>query len=128
MKKELSRSEIREIRIRKNRIRRERQLKRRIVLVSAVIILCLCSLFGFTSFLSKAQEKTDEPVKAKCYTSIMIEYGSSLSEIAEQYCDDDMYASRDAYINEVMFINHMDDTSIKAGNYLIVPYYTEINS
>lgn len=128
MKKELSRSEIREIKIRRNKIRRQRQLRRRIVLVSAIIILSLCSVFGFTSFMTKAQEKNNEPIKAKCFSSVMIEYGSTLSDIAAKYCDDEMYDSRDSYIKEVMFINHMNDTSIKAGNYIIVPYYVDINS
>lgn len=128
MRKELTRSEIREIKIKRNRIKRQRQLRRRIVLVLAVLIISLFSTFGFTSILSKAQEKNDEPVKAKCYTSVMVEYGSTLSGIASEYCDYDFYESRDSYIKEVMFINHMEDTNIKAGNYLIVPYYVEINS
>lgn len=127
MRRELTRSEIREIKIRKNKIRRERQLRRRIVFVSAIIILLICSAFGMTSFLSKAQEANGAPAKAKCFNSIQVEYGSSLSEIANEYCDDDMYESHDDYIKEVMFINHMNDTAITAGHYLIVPYYVEIN-
>lgn len=121
MKKELTRAELREKKIRQNRIRRQRQLRRRIVFTLAITILLICSTLGFTSITSKAQEAHEE-VNVKCFTSVMVPYGSSLYELAEEYSDSRFYDSYQDYIDEVKYINHIDD-DIKAGSYLVIPYY-----
>ncbi len=122
---ELSRSELRELKIRRNRIKRQRQLRRRLVIGAASLIIIVCSSLGLTSFLSKAAEEPDA-YKTKVYSSVMVPFGSGLTEVASEYVDLDYYESCDAYIAEVKFINHLsDDEDVRPGHYLIVPRYTD---
>ena len=126
MRREYSANELRELKIRRNRVRRQRQLRRRMVASVAALIIIVFSSFGLTTFLSRAQE-TPEKAMVKHYTSVMMPYGSSLSELSEEYIDVNYYKSINEYINEVMFINHISDAeNIQAGEYLIMPYYAEI--
>ena len=59
----------------------------------------------------------------KYYTSIQIEKGTSLWEIAEDYITEE-YASEQEYIEEVMRMNHLNNDVIYEGAYLCVPYYS----
>ncbi len=111
-----------ERRIYLNRIRRKRQLRRRMII--AGIILCLLMIFGVpgTVFLSRAS--AEEPaVSYKYYTSILVYPGDTLNSIAGTYADSH-YKSLDAYIEEVRMTNHLPDDDIRAGEYLVVPYYS----
>ena len=76
-KKEYNSAELRELKIRRNRIRRQRQLRRRIAITIAALIIIISSSLGLTSILSKAAE---EPYtyKVKTYSSVMVPFGSSL--------------------------------------------------
>ncbi len=60
---------------------------------------------------------------SKYYTSIMIEQGQSLYDIASEHITDG-YDSIDQYIEEISFINRIEDTNeIHAGQYICIPYY-----
>jgi len=120
----LTSSEIRELKIRRNRIRRQRQLRRRIVVGIAALIIILSSSLGLTSFLSKAAEAPDE-YKVKTYSSVMVPFGSDLKDLARVYTDFDYYESYDAYIDEVMYINHLADDDVRPGYYVILPVYVD---
>ncbi|MCR4588569.1 MAG: LysM peptidoglycan-binding domain-containing protein, partial [Lachnospiraceae bacterium] len=51
-------------------------------------------------------------------------YGQSLWDIASEYADSH-YDSVADYIEEVTFINHIEDPDqISAGTVLVVPYYS----
>jgi hypothetical protein len=53
-----------------------------------------------------------------------VKYGETLWSIAEEYLDDEHYASIEDYIKEVKKINSLkDDEAIIAGRYIVVPYY-----
>lgn len=117
--------EIRELKIRRNRIKRQRQLRRRMVIAIAAVIIIVSSSLGLTSILSKAAE-TPDAYKIKTYSSVMMPFGSDLYELAAQYMDKDYYDSCEDYIAEVRFINHLDeDERVQAGYYLILPQYVE---
>ena len=90
-----------EDRIRRNRIRRQLQLRRRIALFSAAVLLILSLAGG--SF-------------------IRIEEGDSLWSIASAHADG--FESRQAFMQEVIRINHLLDSDIHKGDYLIIPYYS----
>lgn len=124
-RKEMTPGEIRELKIRRNRIKRQRQLRRRIVIAIAAVIIIVSSSLGLTSILSKAAETPDE-YKIKTYSSVMMPFGSDLYELAAQYMDSDYYDSCEDYIKEVRFINHLDeDETVQAGYYVILPRYIE---
>ena len=111
-----------EERIRRNRCRRQRERKRHILLslLSATVILGL-TLLG-NSFRISAQDSSAE-VSYKYFTSIRIEQGDTLWTLADTYADEN-FKSRKDFINEVIRTNHLMDDSLKAGDYLIVPYYS----
>ena len=90
---QLSASQIRELKIRRNRIRRQRQLRRRIAITIAALIIIISSSLGLTSILSKAAEEPDT-YKVKTYSSVMVPFGSSLYELSAQYADADYYITK----------------------------------
>ena len=57
------------------------------------------------------------------YTSIRIEKGTSLWDIAGDYMTEE-YVSQQEYIDEVMQMNHLKSDVIYEGAYLCVPYYS----
>ena len=121
---QLNASQIRELKIKRNRIRRQRQLRRRIAIGIAAVIIILSSSLGLTSFLSKAAETPDE-YKIKTYSSVMVPYGSDLKDLARLYTDFEYYETYDEYIDEVMYINHLIDSDVRPGYYVILPVYVD---
>ena len=60
--------------------------------------------------------------------SIQIEYGDTLSAIANRYLSPE-YKDIDELMREIVQMNHLEeDQPIHFGQYLIVPYYTCDNS
>ena len=59
----------------------------------------------------------------KYFTSIEVQAGTSLWDIAEEYMTEE-YDSPQEYIQEVKNINHMNQDLIYEGSYLCVPYYS----
>lgn len=84
----------------------------------AVISLSIC---GGSLFASAGVRRGEQDVK-KYYTSVLVNYGDTLSAIAHEHmCS--QYDSLDSLIGEIKFMNHLTDDTIRAGGYLIVPYY-----
>lgn len=88
-----------------------------------VIILAVIILLVLFSTVDTANAGTKDSVRYKYYTSIEIENGGSLWDIAEEYSSVE-YESLEAYIDEVKEINHMDSDLVYAGSYLCIPYYS----
>ena len=112
-----------QIRIQK-KIKRQQEVRKQIfiLIVTACLILMLAVVFG--SFLSKANTPSEQSkVAFKYFKSVMIEYGDTLSSIGEQY-QDAGYLSDDQYLNEVIRINALQSDQIHAGEYLVLPYYS----
>lgn len=80
--------------------------------------------FTINGFLSKAQSGDEKP-EFKYYESVMIERGDSLWSIAKENMNPRHYKNTNAYIKEVMAINGLSNDSITAGNYLIIPYFSD---
>lgn len=109
-------------RIAQNRIRRKHQLCSRVII--AGITLCLSFGIGIVGagFFSRAQSE-GPAVSYKYFTSIVIHPGDTLTSIAGEYADGH-YDSMEAYIEEVRMTNHLRDEEVRAGEYLVVPYYS----
>ena len=86
---------------------------------SAIII---CSIF-FGSILTQAAPQKNT---CKYYTSIQIKPGDTLWDIASTYITEE-YDDRNEYIREVCTINHILGNEIHAGQFLVVPYYSDVN-
>ena len=87
---------------------------RRMLLLSTAIVFTL--IIVFSSF---ADAHNDQQ---KYYTSVCVESGQTLWDISGIYYTPE-YSDREAYIQEVMQLNHLTSADIHSGNYLIVPYY-----
>ncbi len=59
----------------------------------------------------------------KYYTSVRIKYGDTLESIASEHMSPG-YKDSAKYIKEIMKINRLNDTTIHAGEYLTIPYYS----
>lgn len=109
------------LRTRRLKIRRKREMKIKVCMLLLGIVFTLVT----TITISYAFPISDvEDTFYKYYTSVVIEAGDSLWAFAEKYGDSVHYESERAYIEEVMQINHMKDENIKAGNHIILPYYS----
>ena len=104
----------------RNRRQRQRQLKRRLAF-SAAVLLAVLSLTG-GSFAVKAQNTSAGPLY-KYYTSIRVGKGDSLWSIADRHADG-YFESKQDFLQEVIQINHLLDSDIRQGDYLIIPYYS----
>ncbi len=114
----------RELRIYKRQLRRRRQLQRRIVTMLAticVIAFCAVSYHGIRSLASSGEDQ----LKFKYYTQVTVAYGETLWDLSDDYIDYDEYKDKKEYIAEVQSINRLaEEDSIRAGQTLIVPYYS----
>ncbi len=114
-----------EIRIRKNRIRRQRIVRRQIILLSLAIALFIFLLsFLFSSLMADAQTDEYRP-EFKYYKTVTVHADETMWEIASANYAEDHYKNINAYISEICSINSISDAnSIKAGEALVVPYYS----
>lgn len=103
------------------RLRMERMRKLKLAFLTvfvSVSMILICSL-------SYRTIKTNANSGFKYYTSITVEEGESLWDLADSYIDYDYYKNKNSYIAEVSHINHLDESgSITAGQILIFPYYS----
>ncbi len=114
----------RELRLYKRQLRRRQQMQRRILTMIAticVIVFCAVSYQGIRSLASSGED----PLKFKYYTKVTVAYGETLWDISDNYIDYEEYKNKKEYIEEVQSINHLaEEDSIRAGQMLIVPYYS----
>ena len=106
---------------RRNRIKRTKQIIERVLLT-----ICLIALFAIGSSATLTKATTTEEAKNvyyKYYTQIEIENGDSLWEIAGRYMEHGPYETRNDYMNEVVKLNQLSNTTIIKGQHLVVPYY-----
>ena len=96
------------------------QKQRISVICSAIAIVIICSVF-WSSIVTQAAPSKET---YKYYTSIQIKSGDTLWEIAGKYMSNE-YKDRKEYMKEVCSINHISENEIHAGQFLVVPYYSE---
>ena len=102
------------------RLRRERRLK--FLKLSAVILAAFCMIVICAASYNVLDTHANDGFKY--YTSVTVEAGDSLWQIAGDYIDSH-YDSRESFIAEVRSINHLaDNDTIYAGQILIVPYFS----
>lgn len=99
------------------RRRRERKLFYFGMILAGIILFVIC---GTTT---TANAGTQTSIRYKYYTSIEVQEGSSLWDIAQTYMTEE-YKSPEEYIKEVKKINHMKNDLLYVGSYLCVPYYS----
>lgn len=101
--------------------RRRQRLLRTWAISGMLVILILCSVFAMNANAKTIEQ--DTPMY-KYYTSVQIMNGDSLWSIADTYTDGSVSEILDC-IEEIKSINHLSRfEKIKAGEFLIVPYYS----
>jgi hypothetical protein len=98
-----------------------RMNKRKIWLIGSVILLA--TLFFSVFFMTKTVTAQRNSDRIKLVTCIEIQKGDTLWKIASDYMSED-YDNINDYIEEIKNSNGLLTDEIHAGNYIIVPYYT----
>lgn len=103
-------------------LRRERIYTVMPVLFAVFATACMV----FICAVSYRSIRTNASSGFKYYTSVTVENGQTLWDIADEFIDYDYYKNKNSYIAEVKSINHLDENcSIDAGQILILPYYSD---
>lgn len=103
---------------------RQMQVRRNIAMLSLFVTLTLMASVLFVSISSQAGNVNDD-MSCKYFKSIQIEKGDTLWSIANENMDIEHYSNASEYVKEVKSINSLASDRIVAGNYIIVPYYSE---
>lgn len=103
--------------------KRERtvRLQKRVIFITLVTIVSLIILLG-SSIHALASSNDNRPVN-KYYTSITVEDGDTLWDIADEYISGYNVDKTD-YIDEISELNNLSDGNIHAGQSIVVAYYT----
>ncbi|MCR4907299.1 MAG: LysM peptidoglycan-binding domain-containing protein [Lachnospiraceae bacterium] len=108
------------------KIRKIRRIKRRLkrnfikLFCAGLLIICFATAFGRVS----SYARTGNTETSKYFTSYEIVSGDTLESIADRFCTEE-FGSRRAFLKEVRSINALSDFDhIRAGSYLIIPYYS----
>lgn len=97
--------------------------------VLPVLAGVVCLVLILLLHVVHTQASSDQHInKFKYYTNVMISSEMSLQDYAEEYADPQYYKSDDAYISEVVDINHLQTldgevSGVTPGTYLVIPYY-----
>lgn len=100
-------------------VRRQRGL----LAVAIIVIVSLGILLG-SNINALASSEKDIASYNKYYVSIRVESGDTLWTIADEYVDGFNITKAD-YIKEVCQINEISENEIHAGDYIVVPYYSQ---
>lgn len=92
------------------------------VILTTVFILFFV-LLG-SSIAGSGQISAASGKSYKYYTSIGIEQGDTLWDIAKEYITPE-YADLQEYIDEIKELNNLGDDEIHSGQYLMIPYFAE---
>lgn len=92
-----------------------------IIVMTICLVIAVAVTYG--SFISIAKSNQPEEKVYKYYTSIQIQSGDTLWELANDYISAE-YTSVNDYIKEVKQLNSLKNDNIHEGQYLTVPYYS----
>ena len=98
--------------------------RQRGILALAIIIIVAFGILLGTSMNALASSDKDIASYNKYYVSIRVESGDTLWNIADEYVDGFNIDKTD-YIAEVCQINEISSDDIHAGDYIVVPYYSQ---
>ena len=97
--------------------------QRGILAIVIIMVVALGILLG-TSMNALASSDKDVSSYNKYYVSIRVESGDTLWTIADKYVGGFNIEKND-YIEEVCQINEISKNDIHAGDYIVVPYYSQ---
>ena len=92
--------------------------------VVSIVLITLFLSFICGSVIVKAGNDRAASNERLYYTSIVVNEGDTLWDIAQEYMTEE-YDTAHVYIKEVMESNHLESTGIIEGQMLILPYYAD---
>ncbi len=92
-------------------------------IIGISILLLLLTIWG----IGRAEANDQAFHTVKYFKSIMVEEGDTLWKLSDKYMTNE-YSSKNAYINEIIHINNLENDTIHTGQYIMVPYYTEVDN
>lgn len=98
------------------------QMKGQTVLLIIIIIVSFVVLLKSSISVFAGARKQDEV--CKYYTSIQVQRGDTLWDIAERYIADGNMGRKE-FIDEVTQLNGLTDGQIRSGEYIVVSYYAQ---
>lgn len=106
-------------------MKRELVVRRQKGLLALLVIIFVSFGILLTSNINAfASSKKDIASYNKYYVSIQVKSGDTLWTIADEYIDG-FNLSKSDYIKEICTINEISKNQIHAGDYIIVPYYSQ---
>lgn len=92
------------------------------------IFIVLVAFFALLFFVSGTKAETPGfENRVKMFKCVKIHYGDTLESIAKDNITPG-YSSYNSLVNEIMSINNLYNDDIIAGNKIIVPYYTDVDT
>lgn len=105
--------------------RRMNIIKKRLIFCTLTFVLLIAGVLIGSNLLDSSKiEAESSKENYKYYTSIQVKSGDTLWSIADRYLSSE-YSDRSAYMDELVALNNLSDTTIHAGQYLTVSYYSE---
>lgn len=98
--------------------------RQRGILAIAIILVVAFGILLGSSINALASSEKDISSYNKYYVSIRVESGDTLWTIADEYVEG-FNLSKNDYIAEVCQINQISEDEIHAGDYIVVPYYSQ---
>lgn len=96
--------------------------QKRVLGITLVILVSLGIILG-TGIKAFADSKNKMPSQYKYYTSIQVQPGDTLWDIAGEYTlGTDI--TKEEYIQEICEMNQMNQDEIYSGDYIVVSYYS----
>jgi len=103
----------------------DNRAKRKSIRWIGITIIFIIVILTFI-FTAKTATATNDSQRIKQVTSVRIEKGDTLWSIASRFMSCE-YKDLNEYVEEIMSSNGLTSDQIHAGNYIIVPYYTDKN-
>ncbi|MGI6053613.1 MAG: LysM peptidoglycan-binding domain-containing protein [Clostridium sp.] len=98
-------------------------MKKNFIFLALLSVLVISGCLGNDLKQAMAEESSSQ--YQKYYTSIRLEEGDTLWNIADRYRANSG-KSREEYVRELRFMNSLIDDTIHTGNYLTVSYYEPV--
>ena len=109
----------------RRKLRRQQELRRRVVLSVLALFMAFVFALSYNTIISQATEETSD-VTYKYFTNYEVSKGDTLWSIAQENIDYEFYDNISDYVAEVAAINRLQDDTIKVGQNLIVPYFSDM--
>lgn len=93
------------------------------LIFAALVVFSILTAINITVIITSASPAKTE-ARNKYYTSIAVEQGDTMWDIASEYMTDE-YSGYDEYISEIMKINSLATEDIRSGSRICIPYYAD---